>query len=173
MRNSDRGRGRRPGTGIRDEPLLYEIALRRAAEPQLGITPAIKQLEHLVVIKNTNHRRRIRNKYKEFEPMYGPVADLYLRAEEYDPARHSDAPIGTFARVKQGSALWPDMSRNGWHPVRGWRDGGRKDGEWIIQRQLCRLSTPKELHEQCAEYLAQIGPIEIDGGMQGDDEGLQ
>jgi hypothetical protein len=114
---------------------------------------------------NTNTVRRIHAKYLEFEPIYGKIARQYLETPQYDPERHASAAIGTLARVKQDNlTLWADISRNGWHPVQAW-----KDGEWIIRRDLWRLLTPEELHEECAEYFAQIGLIETDSSPQNSD----
>lgn len=135
--------------------MLYDIALLRANDHKPGMTAAVRQvIEQSKVRTNSNTIRRVRNKYRDFERMFGEVARQYLRSEQYDPVRHADALIGTLARVQQDSELWAVMSRNGWHPVAGW-----KDGEWIIRRDLWRVLTAEELLRQCAENFARIGLI--------------
>jgi hypothetical protein len=164
--SAHRGRGRPRGSGTRDESMLYEIALRRASDPKVQITSVVKMIiQQYGVPKNTNTVRRVRRKYAEFEPVYGMVAVQYLRAEQYDPNRHAGAPIGTLARVKQDSILWVDMSCNGWHPIQGW-----KDDEWIIQRDLWSVATPKGPCEDCAGCFAEISSSESHSSPESGDE---
>jgi hypothetical protein len=152
-----RRRGRPTGNGKPDEAALYEIALRRARDPSLKMWAAVKQVvADCQMDKNTNTVRRIFNKYRQFEVMHGDAASLYVIAEQYEPNRHSCAPIGSWALVNQhNSAMWADMSRNGWQTVHHW-----KYDEWIIRRYFRRILTLEELHRECAEYLVQFGLID-------------
>ena len=128
----------------------------------------------------------------KLEKWLPPITKKYGPVDEYDPddPRFADAPLATPDPLKEGalqfsrarvmqpqlgrkgvildSPRWFDMARNGWHPVQGL--GG---GAWMIERHLQRVLTPEEHEaEYAAEFeqmLAQLGPIEIDGGLQEDD----
>jgi hypothetical protein len=121
---------------LRERLMFYEIALRCAAGDDPRIT--FRQVVAQHVIPTPTEIRRVRQRYKSFARMYGPVAHEYLCTEPYNRNRHSDAPIGTKARVQANSPDWDHASRNGWFAVKDWTGG-----EWTIERYLFRILTPR------------------------------
>lgn len=188
-------RGRPPKI---DAPTLYLVACElvdnqpRPPEEQ-KITESVRKVIERVETGSTYREanvRRVRRKFKQqgLGWLVG-IAKKYGLVDEYDPLRLAYAPLATPDPTKEGafrfsqarvmqprltregvildSPRWSDMARNGWHPVQK-----LAGDEWIIERYLQRVLTPEEHEAECAAYfeqIAQLGSIEIDGGLQEDD----